>query len=119
MNTFPKSGLLSATTIIGDTVRNKSGDNLGKIEDLMLDLEYGNIAYAVLSFGGFMGMGNKLFAIPWKALTLDAEEKEFVLNVAKESLEDAPGFDKDQWPEMSHEWGAQVHDYYGVNPYWR
>lgn len=119
MNTLPKPRLLSATTVIGDTVRNKSGDNLGKVEDLMLDLEYGNIAYAVLSFGGFLGMGNKLFAIPWKALTLHGEEKEFVLDVAKEKLEAAPGFDKAQWPEMSREWGAQIHDYYGVNPYWR
>lgn len=119
MNTLIKPRLLSATTIIGDTVRNQAGDNLGKVEDLMLDLEYGNIAYAVLSFGGFMGMGNKLFAIPWKALTLHEGEKEFVLDVAKESLEDAPGFDKGEWPEMSHEWGTEVHDYYGVNPYWR
>lgn len=85
---------LSATTLVGDGVRNTAGDSLGKIEELMIDLPTGRVAYAVLSFGGFLGMGDKLFAIPWSALKLDEAAHEFVLNVSKERLEKAPGFDK-------------------------
>jgi hypothetical protein len=74
--------------------------------------------WAVLSYGGFLGMGNKLFAVPWKALTLDTANKRFVLDVAQERLESAPGFDKDQWPDMADTtWAKEVHDYYGVTPY--
>lgn len=77
------------------------------------------MAYAVLSFGGFMGMGNKLFAIPWEALTVDTVNKEIVLNVQKEVLENAPGFDKDNRPQMSdRQWLVDVYSYYGYDPYW-
>src|SRR6476646_3483702 len=110
---------LSASTLVGDGVRNSAGDSLGKIEHLMIDLQTGRIAYAVLSFGGFLGMGDKLFAIAWSALALDTVEKRFILNVDKELLKRAPGFDKDHWPNMAdHGWGAKVFTYYGVKPYW-
>ena len=118
MNTRQATQVLSASTLTGDSVRNSAGENLGKIEDLMIDLDEGRIAYAVLSFGGLLGIGNKLFAVPWSALTLDTSEHEFVLDVDKDSLENAPGFDKDNWPEMTPEWGQNVYEYYGVNPYW-
>lgn len=111
--------VLSASTVKGDKVRNPQGENLGKIEEVMLDSESGRIAYAVLSFGGFMGMGDKLFAIPWEALQLHEEDEEFVLNVDKETLEEAPGFDKDNWPRFADRtWGEEIHDYYGYQPYW-
>jgi sporulation protein YlmC with PRC-barrel domain len=111
--------LLSATTIIGDDVKNSAGEDLGRLEDVMLDVNDGRISYGVLTFGGFLGMGNKLFAIPWSALVLNTEEKCFYLNIDKEQLENAPGFDKDHWPNMAdHEWGRTVYDYYGVDPYW-
>lgn len=85
----------------GDKVRNLAGEDLGKIEDIMLDVGASRIAYAVLSFGGFLGMGDKFFAIPWEALSLDAENKCFLLDVPKAQLENAPGFDKDNWPDMA------------------
>jgi sporulation protein YlmC with PRC-barrel domain len=111
--------VLSGTTIIGDHVRNAAGEDLGKIEDLMIDLESGQIAYAVLSFGGFLGMGDKLFAIPWRALTVDIENKMFVLNVDKKKLEAAPGFDKNNWPDSANTtWLNEVYTYYGYDPYW-
>jgi sporulation protein YlmC with PRC-barrel domain len=114
-----KPRVLSATTLIGDAVHNKAGENLGKVEELMLDLEQGRIAYAVLSFGGFLGMGNKLFAIPWDAFSLDTDEHCFVLNEPKEKLEKAPGFDKSHWPDFAdRKWGQTIHDYYGTRPYW-
>lgn len=111
--------VLSATTLINDEVKNSAGDDLGKIEDVMLDVDNGRISYAVLSFGGFLGMGEKLFAIPWRALDLNTEEKCFYLNnVDQKQLENAPGFDKNNWPNMADpEWSRTVHDYYNVTPY--
>src|SRR5665811_345118 len=111
--------VLSASYLKGDKVVNHKGEDLGKIEEIMLDLDRGRIAYAVLSFGGFLGMGDKLFAIPWSALALDTVEKRFILNVDKELLKRAPGFDKDHWPNMADQvWGAKVFTYYGAKPYW-
>ena len=84
----------------------------------MLDIRTGRISYAVLSFGGFLGMGEKLFAVPWSALTLDTVNKRFVLDVEKDRLENAPGFDKHQWPNMEDpDWAKGIHDYYGTKPY--
>jgi sporulation protein YlmC with PRC-barrel domain len=111
--------VLAADTLTGDKVVNLQNEDLGKIEHLMIDLATGRIAYAVLSFGGFLGMGDKLFAIPWSALTVDTLEKRFILQVDKELLKGAPGFDKEQWPNMADRaWGTQVFKYYGAKPYW-
>jgi sporulation protein YlmC with PRC-barrel domain len=111
--------VLGASTLKGDKVINLQGENLGDIQEIMIDLERGRVAYAVLSFGGFLGLGDKLFAIPWEALTIDMAEKRFVLNVDKELLKRAPGFDKDRWPDMTDPaWGAELYTYYGYKPYW-
>lgn len=113
---------LSASTMIGDDVTNPAGEDLGNIEEIMLDVNSGRIAYAVLSFGGILGLGDKLFAIPWGALALDPEEHAFILDMSKETLENAPGFDKDDWPETldgDDAWLVEVYDYYGHTPYWR
>lgn len=117
--TTPRTGVLSATTLIGDRVMNRSGEDLGKIEELMIDLERGKVAYAVLSFGGFLGMGDKLFAIPFQSLKLDNDRNSFVLDVNKDRLKNAPGFDKNNWPSTADRtWGNQIHSYYGQRPYW-
>jgi hypothetical protein len=85
----------------------------------MIDYTTGRIAYAVLSFGGFLGMGDKLFAVPWEALTLDTKEHKFILSVPKEKLERAPGFDKDDWPDMADTtFRTNIYDYYGYKHYW-
>lgn len=111
--------VLSASSIIGDSVKNAKGESLGDIKELMLDVETGAIAYAVLDFGGFLGIGNKLFAVPWQALELNAEKKCFLMNVEKETLKNAEGFDQDNWPDMAdRRWGEQVHKHYGYDPYW-
>ena len=104
--------VLAADTLTGDKVVNLQKEDLGKIEHLMIDLE-GRIAYAVLSFGVF-GYGGG-YGYPWSALALDTVEKRFILNVDKELLKRAPGFDKDHWPNMAdHAWGAKVFTYYGA-----
>lgn len=111
--------VLSADTLTGDKVVNRQNEDVGKIEHLMIDLENGRVAYAVLSFGGFLGMGDKLFAIPWDALTVDTVEKQFVVDIDKKKLELAPGFDKDHWPNLADRtWGASVYKYYDAKPYW-
>lgn len=110
--------LLSVDTLVGNDVYNLQGDDLGGIKDLMLDIHTGQVAYAVLAFGGIFGMGEKLFAVPWNALTLDKTEKRFTLNADKERLQNAPGFDKSDWPDMADRtWGQQIHSYYGTKHY--
>ena len=111
--------VLTSSSICSDHVKNPAGEDLGKIEDLMIDLHSGRIAYAVLSFGGFLKMGNKLFAIPWEALTVDTVKKEFVLHVSRTLLENATGFDKDNWPNMADPtFGTALYRHYGLKPYW-
>jgi hypothetical protein len=83
-------------------VVNHQNENVGKIHELVIDARKNRVAYAVLSFGGFMGMGNKLFAMPWKAFEFHATERKLMLNVGKEKLKTAPGFEKDdKWPDFS------------------
>jgi sporulation protein YlmC with PRC-barrel domain len=118
MRRGPGPDLMGADTLIGNDVYNHKGEDLGDIKEIMLDMRTGKVGYAVLSFGGFLGMGEKLFAVPWSALTLDTENKRFVLNVEKDRLKNAPGFDKDKWPNMADEsWAKEIHSYYGTKPY--
>jgi sporulation protein YlmC with PRC-barrel domain len=113
----PGPALMGADTLIGDTVVNAYDVDLGEIKDIMLDMQSGRVAYAVLAFGGFLGLGEKLFAVPWQALHLDTANKRFVLNVDKDRLKQAPGFNKDAWPDMSDvAWASQVHTFYGTDP---
>lgn len=105
--------IISASSIIGDSVKNSKGDNLGKIEELMIDTTDGEVNYAVISFGGFLGMGNKLFAVPLEQMTVDTNNKCLILDVPKEKLENAPGFDKDNWPSSAdNTWYNSVRNYY-------
>jgi sporulation protein YlmC with PRC-barrel domain len=116
----PGPEVMAADTLQGNDVINTQSEKLGSIEDIMIDVRTGRVAYAVLSFGGILGLGEKLFAIPWGALTLDTDRKCFVLDVPKERLEQAPGFDKDHWPSMADEgWASQIYAFYNQPPYWQ
>jgi sporulation protein YlmC with PRC-barrel domain len=115
----PGPEVMAADTLEGDKVVNAKDEDLGSIEDIMIDVQRGRVAYAVMSCGGFLGVGDRLFAIPWNALTLDANRHCFVLDADRSRFEKAPGFDKDHWPSMAdNSWATQVHDFYGVRPYW-
>jgi sporulation protein YlmC with PRC-barrel domain len=115
----PGPEVMAASDFEGEDVVNHQGETLGDIEEIMLDVRSGRIAYAVLAAGGFLGIGEKYFAIPWGALTLDTDRKCFILNVDKDRLLNAPGFDKDHWPSMADQkWAGEVHSYYGTQPYW-
>lgn len=115
----PGPEVMAADTLVGDRVVNATGENLGKIRDIMIDVPGGRVAYAVLSFGGVLGMGDKLFAIPWAALVLDADQHCFVLDIDKTRLRNAPGFDKEHWPSMGDmRWATSIYEYYDTPPYW-
>ena len=126
---------MKASNIIGTNVVNPDGDKLGDVKEIVIDPRTGRVAYAVVSFGGFLGMGTKLFAIPFSALKYNVTKSEFanneyiipsehiqseyVLDISKERLEKAPGFDIDHWPLMSDEkWHRDMHRYYERLPYW-
>ncbi len=112
----PGPGLMGADTLNGNNVYNKDGEDLGDIKEFMIDMASGKVAYAVLSFGGLLGMGDKLFAVPWAALTLDTLNKRFTLNIQKDALKDAPGFDKEHWPSMSDStWASGVQKFYSIH----
>jgi len=114
------SSVISASTLVGTGVRNLEGENIGHIEELVLDVDSGAIRYAVLSFGGFLGIGDKLFAVPWKSMQYNGAEEMFILDANKERLKNAPGFDKDHWPNFTDaKYGSKVHDHYGVPPWWQ
>lgn len=114
-----RSYLIRGTKLIGKEVENRAGEDLGDIEDIVIDLSQGRIAYAVLSFGGFLGAGDRFFAIPPEALEWSADDDRLILDVDKRSLERAPGFDKDNWPDMADRaWGSSIYRFYGRSPYW-
>lgn len=106
-----------ASTIEDMQVRNAAGEDIGKIKDLVIDVNSGKIVYAALDFGGILGVGNKLFAVPWHALAVKGTEKDqyLVLNVTKERLKEAPGFDKSHWPDMANpHWATDVDRFYNT-----
>ncbi|MDP9139208.1 MAG: PRC-barrel domain-containing protein [Pseudomonadota bacterium] len=115
----PGPEIMAADTLEGDRVVNIEGEDLGQIRNIMIDVGSGHVAYAVLSVGGILGIGKKLFAVPWSALALNAVDKCFVLDFDKEHLENAPGFDKDHWPSMADpRFANTIYEYYDTPPYW-
>lgn len=104
---------LTASSIIGDKIESPQGENLGKIDNLMINLQDGRVEYAVLEKGAFLGIGGKLFAIPFSELQLDPVKEVFILRRNKEYLDNIPGFDKGHWPDTN------AHTYFNdVNTYW-
>jgi hypothetical protein len=118
-----RAGVMDSTKIAGCKVENSKGENLGKIESLMIDLGEGRILYTVLSFGGFLGMGDKLFPVPIEALSFRVNEKggleRCILDVDKDTLKKAPGFERDQLPrDVDRTFASGVYLHYGYTPWW-
>lgn len=110
--------ILSATSLTGDKVTNAKGEDLGKVEEVMIHLDSGRVAYAVLSFGAGFFKSDKLFAIPWGSLAVDEKNKQLILNVTREMLETAEGFDKDHWPDMADPaFMKKTYSHYGIKPW--
>src|SRR5262245_17447328 len=112
--------LLEASTLMREPVINALGERLGQLCDIVIEVANGRIAYAVLELTGCQQAEDKLYAVPWLALTLDADNRCFILNVDKRRLRDAPAFDKDHWPAMeTSAWTVQVDSFYSAEPFWR
>lgn len=104
---------LTATSIIGDKVKNPAGEHMGFIKDIMVDLSSGAIAYIIIELGGFLGIGEKYFAFPFELLSVNPKNKTFILNQKLETIKNAPGFDQEQWPKTnSHEFDSHG-EYWG------
>ncbi|MDE3042905.1 MAG: PRC-barrel domain-containing protein [Nitrospirota bacterium] len=108
-----QSGVWKASELLKMKVQGTDGKSLGSIRDLVIDPAEGDIEYAVLDFGGFAGIGDKYFAVPWDALQLDQSKKKLVLDVSKKDLKQAPGFDKKNWPNLSEQ-RVIIYEFYGV-----
>ena len=113
------SRLISADKVEGTSVYNTAGDKLGAIDNVMIDKQTGKVAYAMMSFGGFLGLGEKYHPLPWSMLKFDTSKGGYLVNLDKRTLEGAPMYaqnDTINWEDEA--WGKKVHDYYGVPPYW-
>ena len=118
-----KGGVIDSDEIVGCKVENSKDENLGKVESLMIDVSEGRVLYAVLSFGGFLGMGEKRFPIPLDQISFRIDEKgclqRCILDIDKETLKNAPGFDKDRLPSHADRtFATSVYSYYGSMPWW-
>jgi PRC-barrel domain len=113
------ASLISAGKVQGTNVYNTQGDNLGEVYDVMIDKRSGKIAYAVMSFGGILGMGSNYHPLPWNTLKYDTRQGGYVVGLTKEQLEGAPTIRRDEkpaWGDRSYE--QSIHDYYKAAPYW-
>jgi sporulation protein YlmC with PRC-barrel domain len=109
----------SASALCGQRVLSRDEHTLGTVSELMLDLADNRIAYAVVASGGFMGVGERFYAVPWNAMSLDAQRNSFVLDISKLDFAQAPSFDRDHWPHMDQlHWHQQVHRFYDSRPAW-
>ena len=109
------SDVISSDKVEGTAVYNETGDKLGSIDDLMIDKRSGQIRYAVLEFGGFLGMGTDRYPLPWDVLKYDTSKEGYVVPLDKDRLEGAPRYPEDDRPIYTNDYGRTVNDYYGVN----
>jgi sporulation protein YlmC with PRC-barrel domain len=110
---------VKASSIIGTNVVDLKDESLGDIKEIVIDPRSGRVAYAVVSFGGFLGMGEKLFAIPFSSFKYQLDGNKYVLDVPRNKLKEAPGFDVNHWPPMVEEkWNRDIHAYYEREPFW-
>jgi sporulation protein YlmC with PRC-barrel domain len=111
--------LVFASSAIDGIVVNSKGEDLGKIKELMIDLQFGRIGFVILDFGRLFGLGHKYFVVPWDALSTHYRENRFHLNIPREVYENADGFGQDDLPNMSDRaWGERIYTFYGYRPYW-
>ena len=115
-STDTQHDVISSEKVEGTTVYNTAGDKLGSIDDLMIDKRSGEVRYAVLEFGGFLGMGTDRYPLPWKMLKYDTSKDGYVVPLDKTTLERAPKYGTDDEPVYDEAYGKQVHGYYNV-PY--
>ena len=111
--------LIAADKVQGTPVSNPSGDRIGSIENVMIDKPSGRVAYAVMSFGGLLGMGKSRYPLPWDLLEYDTDLDSYVVDIDPQVLEEAPVYEEGSTNWSDQAWGERVYDYYKVPPYWR
>ena len=107
--------VISSEKVAGTTVYNTAGEKLGSIDDVMIDKRSGQVRYAVLEFGGFLGIGTDRYPLPWNMLKYDVSKEGYVVPLDKDRLEGAPRYPQDEAPSYDDEYGRRVHGYYGVD----
>jgi hypothetical protein len=108
------------SSIIGSNVKNPQGKDLGKMKDLVVNADDNRVVYAVVSSGGVLGVGEKLFAVPLSVLKRAAEANTFILEIGQEQIPNAPEFNQHNWPQMTDpQWITSVYTFYGLQPYWQ
>lgn len=113
------STLISADKVEGTPVYNRGGEKLGTVHSIMIDKRGGTVAYAVMSFGGFLGIGEEYHPLPWSVLDYDVKQGGYVVNLDRDILEGAPTIESSDDVDWADDaWGRRVHDYYGAAPYW-
>src|SRR5262245_64055205 len=111
--------LISADKVEGTAVYNRAGEKLGTVGKIMIDKISGRVAYAVMSFGGFLGMGESYHPLPWNVLDYDTKMGGYVVDLDPEVLKSAPTFGRDETVDWRDEaWNRRLYEYYGVPPYW-
>jgi sporulation protein YlmC with PRC-barrel domain len=112
----PNHQLISSEDVEGTKVYDPKGSKIGEIDHLMIDKISGRVTYAVMSFGGFLGLGHSHYPLPWSALKYNVRLDGYETNVTEQQLRDAPAFSDDSW--QSRDWETKTHTHYNVNPYW-
>jgi hypothetical protein len=112
----PNHDLISSEQVEGTSVFDRQGEKVGKIDHLMINKKTGHVIYAVMSFGGFMGLGHNHYPLPWSALSYDMDLEGYRTAVSEQQLRDAPEFTDDAWQDRN--WESRIHDHYGVPYYW-
>jgi hypothetical protein len=113
----PQFNLISSEEVQGTTVYDPNGNDIGEIDHLMIDKVSGTVRYAVMSFGGFLGLGESHYPLPWNSLRYDREREGYVINVTEQQLRNAPEFGDDNWSDR--EWETRLHEHYQAEPYWK
>lgn len=108
--------LIASSRVEGTNVYNRKGESLGEINDLMIDKKSGHVAYAIMSFGGFLGMGESYHPLPWSVLDYDESQGGYVVDIDKDRLKAAPNYGVDETPDWTGNYGREIDDYYGVTP---
>ena len=112
----PTFNLISSENVEGTTVYDTTGNKIGEIDHLMIDKASGNVRYAVMSFGGFLGLGHSHYPLPWNAIRYDRQREAYITNVTEDQLKDAPEFSDDNWTDR--DWEARWHQHFQTRPYW-
>ena len=107
--------LIASDRVEGTAVYNREGEKLGTIQSFMVDKRFGRVEYAVLTFGGLFGLGQKHYPLPWDVLTYEPDKGGYVVDLDKERLENAPSFERDQEPTWDRDYGIRIYDYYGIS----